>query len=95
MYQDPGRWNALLARLVSATALYLNAQAAAGAQALQVFDSWIGTLGPHDYARFVQPHMASLFAQLDPGVPVIHFGTGNSTLLELQRDSGGGVIGLD
>jgi uroporphyrinogen decarboxylase len=95
MYRDPGRWHALLERLVSATALYLNAQVEAGAQALQVFDSWVGTLGPYDYARFVQPHMASLFAQLDPTVPVIHFGTGTATLLELQRDAGGAVIGLD
>jgi uroporphyrinogen decarboxylase len=95
MYRDPGRWHALLERMVSATALYLNAQVEAGAQALQIFDSWVGTLGPHDYCRFVQPHMASLFAQLDPTVPVIHFGTGTATLLELQRDSGGAVIGLD
>jgi uroporphyrinogen decarboxylase len=95
MYRDQGRWNALMDRLASSTALYLNAQAAAGAQALQVFDSWIGTLGPHDYARFVQPHMTKLFAQLDPSVPSIHFGTGTSALLELQRDAGGTVIGLD
>jgi uroporphyrinogen decarboxylase len=95
MYRETGSWNALLERLVSATALYLNAQAAAGAQALQIFDSWVGTLSPHDYARFVQPHMASLFAKLDPGVPVIHFGTGTATLLELQREAGGSVIGLD
>ena len=95
MYNDPGAWNALLDRLTGATALYLNAQAEAGAQALQVFDSWVGTLSPHDYRRFVQPHMARLFAQLDPSVPVIHFGTGTSTLLELQRDAGGSVIGLD
>ena len=95
MYRDPGSWHALLERLVSATALYLNAQVAAGADALQIFDSWVGTLGPHDYARFVQPHMAALFAKLDQGVPVIHFGTGTATLLELQRDAGGAVIGLD
>ncbi len=95
MYRDPGRWNALLDRLVSATALYLNAQAAAGAQVLQIFDSWVGTLSPNDYARFVLPHMKALFAQLDAGVPVIHFGTGTATLLELQRDAGGSVIGLD
>src|SRR5204863_2518868 len=57
MYRDPGAWNALLERLVDATAMYLNAQVAAGAQALQVFDSWIGTLSPSDYRRFVQPHM--------------------------------------
>jgi uroporphyrinogen decarboxylase len=95
MYGDPGAWNALMHRLTEATALYLNAQAEAGAQALQVFDSWVGTLSPRDYARFVQPHMASLFARLDPSVPVIHFGTGTATLLELQRDAGGSVIGLD
>ena len=95
MYRDPGSWHALLERLVSATALYLNAQAAAGADALQIFDSWVGTLGPHDYARFVQPHMAALFAKLDKNVPVIHFGTGTATFLERQRDAGGAVIGLD
>jgi uroporphyrinogen decarboxylase len=95
MYRDPARWHALLERLVSATALYLNAQVEAGAEALQVFDSWVGTLSPYDYSRFVQGHMASLFAQLDPRVPVIHFGTGTAMLLELQRTAGGGVIGLD
>ena len=62
MYSDPGAWNALMERLTDATALYLNAQVGAGAQALQVFDSWVGTLSPHDYRRFVQPHMARLFA---------------------------------
>jgi uroporphyrinogen decarboxylase len=95
MYADPGAWDALMDRLTAATVRYLNAQAAAGAQALQVFDSWVGTLSPRDYARFVQPHMARLFAGLDPAVPVIHFGTGTATLLELQRDAGGSVIGLD
>jgi uroporphyrinogen decarboxylase len=95
MYRDPGAWNTLLDCLTRATARYLNAQAAAGAQALQLFDSWIGTLSPHDYARFVQPHMAWLFGELDRSVPVIHFGTGTSALLELQRDAGGAVIGLD
>jgi uroporphyrinogen decarboxylase len=95
MYSDPGAWSALMEHLTAATALYLNAQARAGAQALQVFDSWVGTLSPHDYSRFVLPHMARLFANLDPSVPVIHFGTGTSTLLELQREAGGTVIGLD
>ena len=56
---------------------------------LQIFDSWVGTLGPHDYARFVQPHMSGVICQLDPRVPVIHFGTGTATLLELQREAGG------
>ncbi|MDR3635140.1 MAG: uroporphyrinogen decarboxylase [Isosphaeraceae bacterium] len=95
MYRDPGAWNALLERLVDATAGYLNAQAAAGAQALQLFDSWVGNLSPSDYARFVQPHMRRLFARLTPDVPVIHFGTDTGSLLELQRDAGGDVIGLD
>jgi uroporphyrinogen decarboxylase len=81
--------------LVDATAVYLNAQAAGGAQALQLFDSWVGTLGPDAYRRFVQPHMRRLFEALDPSVPSIHFGTDTSTLLELQRDAGGQVIGLD
>src|SRR6266446_1296107 len=62
MYKDPGAWNALLERLVDATALYLNAQSAAGAQALQIFDSWVGNLSPSDYRRFVLPHMTRLFA---------------------------------
>jgi uroporphyrinogen decarboxylase len=95
MYGDTGAWNALMHRLTEATVLYLNAQAGAGAQALQVFDSWVGALSPRDYARFVQPHMARLFARLDPSVPAIHFGTGTATLLELQRDAGGSVIGVD
>ena len=95
MYRDPGAWDELMTILVDATVLYLNAQAAAGAQALQLFDSWVGTLGPDDYRRFVQPHMRRLFRALDPDTPSIHFGTDTSTLLELQRDAGGSVIGLD
>lgn len=95
MYRDPGAWDALMERLVNATAVYLNAQVEAGAQVLQIFDSWVGNLAPEDYRRFVLPHMTRLFALLDPVVPVIHFGTDTSTLLELQRDAGGHVIGLD
>ncbi len=95
MYRDPGAWDALMARLVEATAAYLNAQAEAGAQVLQIFDSWVGNLSPHDYRRFVSPHMRRLFEALTPGVPTIHFGTDTNSLLELQRDAGGDVIGLD
>ncbi|WZP00045.1 uroporphyrinogen decarboxylase [Isosphaeraceae bacterium EP7] len=95
MYRDSGAWDALMTRLVDATVLYLNAQADAGAQVLQLFDSWVGVLGPDDYRQFVQPHMRRLFGALKPGVPTIHFGTDTSTLLELQRDAGGDVIGLD
>ncbi|WP_422926922.1 uroporphyrinogen decarboxylase [Singulisphaera sp. PoT] len=95
MYRDPGAWNALMEKLVDGTAVYLNAQADAGAQALQLFDSWVGNLSPHDYSRFVQPHMRRLIGKLAPGVPVIHFGTDTGSLLELQSDAGGDVIGLD
>jgi uroporphyrinogen decarboxylase len=95
MYGDPGAWHALMERLVEATASYLNAQFASGAQALQVFDSWVGTLSPQDYRQFVSPHMARLFARLEGPAPVIHFGTGTTGLLELQRDAGGSIIGLD
>ena len=91
----PGAWNALMSRLVDSTVLYLNAQIAAGAQAIQLFDSWVGSLGPDDYRQFVQPHMARLFSQLDPSAPSIHFGTDTGALLELQREAGGNVIGLD
>jgi uroporphyrinogen decarboxylase len=95
MYQEPGAWDVLLDVLTEATALYLRAQTEAGAQALQVFDSWVGALSPADYQRFVQPHMRRLFASLSPDVPVIHFGTDTGSLLELQREAGGHVIGLD
>jgi len=95
MYRDPGAWDSLMERLVDATAVYLNAQIKAGAQAIQLFDSWVGNLGPDDYRRFVQPHMTRLFARLEPSTPTIHFGTGTGSLLELQRDAGGSVIGLD
>jgi len=94
MYADSGSWDALMTRLVDATALYLNAQAEAGAQVLQLFDSWVGCLGPFDYRRFVFPHMKRLFSLLTPGVPTIHFGTDTTTLLEMQRDAGGSGIGL-
>ena len=95
MYRDEGAWNALLAKLVRATAGYLARQVEAGAQALQVFDSWVGCLSPSDYRRYVRPHTAALFAALPPGVPAIHFGTGAGALLADMRESGGSVLGLD
>lgn len=95
MFRDPGAWHALLERLTDATALYLNGQIAAGAQVVQVFDSWVGAIGPQDYVEYVQPHMKRLFGMLDPRAPAIHFGTGTATLLEHERDAGGSVIGLD
>jgi uroporphyrinogen decarboxylase len=95
MYQAPEAWHTLLRRLTSAVVGYLNAQIAAGADAVQLFDSWVGCLAPDDYRRFVLPHMRTLISGITPGVPVIHFGTGTSGLLELMREAGGDVIGLD
>ena len=95
MFSDKGAWDALMTKLTSAVVSYLRAQVAAGAQALQIFDSWIGALGPDDYARFVQPHMKRLFASLNVDVPVIHFGTGNPALYPLMAAAGGDVIGID
>jgi uroporphyrinogen decarboxylase len=95
MYGAPAAWHRLMDVLVDATARYLNGQVAAGADAVQLFDSWIGALGPADYRAFVLPHMRTLFAKLTPGVPTIHFGTGTAGLLPLLREAGGDVIGLD
>lgn len=95
MYRDEAAWAALMARLVRAVARYLNAQIAAGAQAVQLFDSWVGCLGPEDYRRFVLPYTKALIAAIVPGVPVIHFATGNPALLPLLAEAGGNVIGID
>jgi uroporphyrinogen decarboxylase len=95
MFSDKGAWDALMAKLTAAVVSYLRAQVAAGAQALQIFDSWIGALSPSDYATYVQPHMKRLFASLDVSVPVIHFGTGNPALYPLMAQAGGDVIGID
>jgi uroporphyrinogen decarboxylase len=95
MYSDPGAWHALLERFARAVVRYLNAQIAAGVQAVQVFDSWVGCLGPDDYRRYVLPHTRALIEGLTPGVPVIHFAAGNPALLPLVREAGGSVIGVD
>lgn len=95
MYTDAGAWHALMTQLSRHLARYLNGQIAAGAQAVQLFDSWVGNLSPADYRTFVLPHTRALIAQLTPDVPVIHFGTGTNALLELMRDAGGSVMGVD
>jgi uroporphyrinogen decarboxylase len=95
MYDDPGAWHAMMALISRALAKYLNAQIAAGAQAVQLFDSWVGCLSPDDYREFVLPHTQSVIRHVTPGVPVIHFGTGTAALLELMREAGGDVIGFD
>jgi uroporphyrinogen decarboxylase len=95
MYDDAGAWHAMMALISRALVKYLNAQIAAGAQAVQLFDSWVGCLSPDDYREFVLPHTKSVIENVTKGVPVIHFGTGTAALLELMREAGGNVIGLD
>lgn len=95
MFTDPGAWSALMDYLAHSLAEYINGQISAGVQAIQIFDSWVGCLSPSDYERFVLPHMRALFRYLTPGAPVIHFGTGTGLLLEVMREAGGDVIGID
>jgi uroporphyrinogen decarboxylase len=95
MYADGGAWHAMMELIARALSKYLNAQIAAGAQAVQLFDSWVGCLSPDDYRQYVLPHTRSVIRAITPGTPVIHFGTGTAALLELMREAGGDVIGLD
>jgi uroporphyrinogen decarboxylase len=95
MYADSGAWHAMMSLIARALIRYLNAQIAAGAQAVQLFDSWVGCLSPDDYHQYVQPHTRSVIQNITPNVPVLHFGTGTAALLELMREAGGDVIGLD
>jgi uroporphyrinogen decarboxylase len=94
MYREPDAWHDLMERLSAMVAVYLRAQVEAGAEVVQLFDSWVGGLGPADYAAFVQPHVRRIFGALE-GVPTIHFGTGTAAILELMAEAGGGVIGID
>lgn len=96
MFSRADLWRRLMDHLAGAIAVYLRAQAEAGADVVQLFDSWIGTLSPADYREYVLPHMKKLFEGLEGiGVPVIHFGTGTATLLPLMAEAGGDVIGAD
>jgi uroporphyrinogen decarboxylase len=95
MYNDSGAWHAMMSLIAASLVKYLNAQIDAGAQAVQLFDSWVGSLSPDDYREFVLPHTRAVIQNIKPGVPVLHFGTGTAALLELMREAGGDVIGLD
>jgi uroporphyrinogen decarboxylase len=96
MWSDPEAWSLLMGKISEVVRRYLRAQVEAGAQAVQLFDSWVGSLSPEDYREHVQPHVRHILSDLETtGVPVIHFGTNTSTLLEAQRDAGGSVIGVD
>ena len=93
MYGAPEVWHALMEKLTEQFSRYVAAKARAGADAIQLFDSWVGALSPADYAEFVAPYSARILAAVD--VPTIHFGTGTATLLEDMAAAGGDVIGLD
>jgi uroporphyrinogen decarboxylase len=95
MYADPGAWHALLEKISRGLVKLLNGQIEAGADAVQLFDSWVGCLGPEDYRKYVLPHTQSVIRGLKPGVPVIHFGTGTGPFLADVREAGGDVIGVD
>ena len=94
-YSDPSAWQSLMERLARAVADYLNGQIAAGAQAVQIFDSWAGCLAPSDYEKFVLPYTRAAIRAITPGAPVINFSTGTAGALKLLRAAGGDVIGLD
>jgi uroporphyrinogen decarboxylase len=96
MYSEPEAWDTLMTKLAQLAGDYLLAQAKAGAQALQLFDSWVGELSPADYRQFVQPYSKqALDIARDAGVPLIHFGTNTNGMLPEIRDAGGDVIGVD
>jgi uroporphyrinogen decarboxylase len=95
MYRDAGAWRALMERLARSLARYINGQIDAGVQAVQVFDTWVGCLGPADYRDYAQPYTRMMLQAVKPGTPIIHFGTGTAMLLETMRDAGGDVIGVD
>jgi uroporphyrinogen decarboxylase len=96
MYSSPNAWNELMRKLVSVTAEYSTEQARAGADAIQIFDSWVGCLCVDDYRRYVLPHATDLVKRLQKtGVPIIYFGTDSATLLPSMKETGAEVVGLD
>ena len=96
MYGNPGLWHALAGRLAAITLAFLRVQVAAGAAAVQLFDSWAGAVSAEDYREFILPHSAAVLAGLaDAGVPRIHFGVGTGELLRLLGEAGADVVGVD
>lgn len=95
MFGDEGLWDTLMTRFSDALALYVSAQIDAGAQAIQLFDSWVGALSPADYRKYVMPYTKKVFDAVKGRVPTLHFGTGNPELLVPMREAGGDVTGVD
>ncbi|HEX7230078.1 MAG TPA: uroporphyrinogen decarboxylase, partial [Candidatus Binatia bacterium] len=94
-YSAPEAWKRLMEWLAAVVTEYLNCQIAAGAEAVQLFDSWAGCLTPFDYEQFVLPYSKAVIDGITPGTPVIHFSTGTAGLLKQIRAGGGDVIGID
>ncbi len=95
MYREPQAWKELMRKLSRSVARYLNGQIAAGAQCVQLFDSWAGCLSVSDYRKYVLPHMQLIIDSIVPDVPVINFATGNPALLPLLRGDARTVVGID
>jgi uroporphyrinogen decarboxylase len=96
MYNSPADWDALMRKLVAVTTAYSAEQVRAGADVIQIFDSWVGCLGVEDYRRYVLPHVTGMVKQLQKtGVPIIYFGTDSATLLPAMKETGADVVGLD
>jgi uroporphyrinogen decarboxylase len=96
MYNCPADWDALMRKLVAVTTAYTADQVRAGADVIQIFDSWVGCLSVEDYRRYVLPHVTGMVKQLQKtGVPVIYFGTDSATLLPAMKETGADVVGLD
>ncbi|WP_285494640.1 uroporphyrinogen decarboxylase [Actinomadura sp. NBRC 104425] len=96
MYGEPQLWDRLMGRLADITIDYLKVQVEAGASAVQLFDSWVGAVGPQDYRASVLPHTRRVFQALEEyGVPRIHFGVGTGELLGLMGEAGADVVGVD
>jgi uroporphyrinogen decarboxylase len=96
MYNSPAAWNELMEKLVSVTVEYSSEQVCAGADVIQIFDSWVGCLSADDYHRYALPHVTSMVEKIQAtGVPVIYFGTDSATLLSAMKKTGADVIGLD
>ena len=96
MYDATDVWNLLMDKVCTILVNYLKMQVDAGAQAIQIFDSWVGCLNPHDYQKYIMPHLKKVFNGLkDLGVPLINFSTGTSTILNLVQQSGGDVVSFD